>query len=324
MGEDRIPYGNRGMTIEKGALEKAIKNMPNFPMLPIPNEIKKHLSVGENKPISLYVDGNVRDFTIDEAIQELYKHPIDSSDFRNIRQCIQSCLEGEKYNEYLIAFKSKMHRTYHPSRKFGLNDVTGIKSIDILNYINQDNETFIQAFDDEDTFLSDRRFVTKKRRELEYNPEYKQLVVSAYITDGVNVILLHTGNNGQTRIEGKYTFIQGHVDFNEKAYIMSQNEFLLDSLKREFYEEVKLKDDSIIDWDIKPKYFINDNSNHIGIEHFGVIYEIRVDNARKVITRLESGEETKHNVELLDLRDYSMFRDNLDNWVQMVLDKLAI
>jgi predicted NUDIX family phosphoesterase len=337
MGEDNLitDAGKKfllgRLQIEPKVFDEIAKSIPKIPELqsvlrppniPLSSTLKHWAGKDNNKSISMYVDGEVIDYTLDEAVTELYKHPIGSADFKALRGEITGCLKEPKYDEYIIAFKSKMHEANkdrgNDTKQLGLNDMAGIvPAPESYNY-HQD----VSVFRDDITFLEDDRFIMKKRRELEYNPEYKQLVVSAYITDGRHIILLRTGNNGQTRIQGKYTFVQGHVDFNPNAYIMSQKEFLLDGLIREFHEEIKT--DYKIDLNVEPKYYINDRGNHIGLEHFGVIYEIRVKDAQELFAQLTSGEEMKHKVEILDRSKYSEYKEDLDNWVQMVFEKLAI
>jgi predicted NUDIX family phosphoesterase len=269
------------------------------------------------------ISKSIDETSIDELIEELYNHPLRSPAFKDIQSFIRYKLTDDKYNEYLISFKSKMHMDYHIDLQKEslneLNEVRGIVQVHANNF--NSNESH---FSDDITFLEDPRFEVIERRQLEYNPEYKQLVVSSYITDGEYIILLHTGSNGETRIQGKYTFIQGHVDFNPNVYILSQKKFLLESLIREFKEEVNISEEvADIIADVYPKFYVNDNSNHIGIEHFGIIYELRVKDAQRLFSHMSSGEKTKHGVEIIRIKEYENYMDNLDNWVQMVVKKLA-
>jgi predicted NUDIX family phosphoesterase len=250
-------------------------------------------------------------------INDLYKHPIGSVEYDDLRDSIRCLLTEDKYDESLIAFKSKMHIDYHleveDETKDDLNNIRGIKRPD----------SFIDLFSNDKTFLEDQRFEIIKRRNLEYNPEYKQLVVAAYITDGRHIILLHTGDNGETRIENKYTFIQGHVDFAPEAYLTPQNDFLLKNLVREFTEEVDISNETLKSLgDFNRRFYVNDNSNFIGLEHLGIIYELRIEDAAYLYKSLSSREQTKHKVEILNLRNYNSFKSKLDSWAQMVIEKL--
>jgi predicted NUDIX family phosphoesterase len=265
--------------------------------------------------------------TFEELVSRLYKYPVASINYIAIRQEIQKRLTDEKYNEFLIAFPSMMHGNYssHPQKKQldALNYIRGIVRAD--NYesgLKGIDELFSSTY----SFPETQEFLFKRRRLLEYNPEYKQLVVSAYITDGNYVILLQTGTNGETRIQGKFTFIQGHVDLDPMIYIKSQKDFLLDNLKREFREEIQMTDEVYASQvqAIIPKFYVNDNSNHIGLEHFGIIYEIQVKSCSVLFNNITSGEESKHEIMMFDKWELKNgpLTDSLDSWVKMVFDKL--
>jgi len=256
--------------------------------------------------------------SLDELKVELYNYPINSDEHFVIREEITKKLTDPKYDEYVIAFKSRMNSWFH-SDEFRLlltelNDVDGIAA-----YPNEfSNQVY---FSNTMSFPEDSRFTYMKRKHLEYNPEYKQLVVAAYITDGNRVILLDTNGSSENRIQNKYTMVQGHVDFGPEAYITSQLEFLSRNLEREFREEVKY--DGELTFDITPKFLINDRKNHVGLEHFGVVFEFKVPDCTGLFYKLSSGEENKHNIKLLDFMMYDSFRHQLDDWSKLVLDRVS-
>lgn len=275
-----------------------------------------------------------KDYTLDELVEELYSYPMTSDEFYTIRRAIEeNHLTDEKYNEYLFVVPSRMNSSYHahPEKKTldGFNNLRGIMTIP--ETVTPDDISRIPYFSDTLTFSEDKRFRMLKRNRMEYNPEFKQLVVSAYITDGRHVILLKTGTNGETRIQDRYTFIQGHVNFDKFAYLMPQKDFLTRSLGKELNEEIAIKKEGYAEFDLNsetsfisvmPKYYVNDSSNHIGLEHFGIIYELKVKDAWALFNEISTGEKSKHEVVLLDLREYKGYRNNLDNWVQLAFDKL--
>lgn len=293
-----------------------------------------YLSNTNNTFISeLKKETGLENLTLEELTNKLYQFPIDSIEYQMIRLAIQTKLEGEKYDEYLIAFPSLMNKDKDLVIDPVINSINGIKRI-YREPISRPYSVFIydvrediSIFSEEMTFLEDERFLYKQRRELEYNPKFKQLVVGCYVTDGDNIVLLQTKKNGKTRIEDRLTLIQGHVSFDSNAYVMSQLEFLRENMIREFEEEVDTKNLSLY-FPIKPNFYINDNRNHIGLEHFGIIYEIRTEpnNFEYLSKSFSSNEEEKHSVIVLELRSLIQNQDliyKLDDWAKLVVHELS-
>lgn len=255
--------------------------------------------------------------------KELYKYPPGSSEFYDIRFKIEECLENgpdaEKYSQYLIAVRSRIMEECKRSLVSYHKGVGGM------------NDKFSSAkyFSRDITFPEDKGFVCLKRSELEFNPFFKQLVVACFIRDETHAILLHSTAN--QRIAEKLTMIQGHVDFTPKAYLLSQIDFLQESIIREINEELKLKDDdrpivpSLIDPNqIKPTYTIALSGNHIDIEHVGIVYDIKVANASRLFDRITTAEPENHQVELVELKTLIKGQDTfeLDNWFTHILSKI--
>lgn len=267
------------------------------------------------------IDEPLNELSLEDLIKILYEYPIHSTEFKEIHYWISEKLTDEKYNELVIAFKSKMHSDYtemiSTSKLDELNNIKGLREIvpdEMFNYL---------IFSKGESFLEDSRFEILPRRMLEYNPSYKQLCVSTYITDGQHIILLKTLSDGDTRIKDRYTFIQGHVVFTPDIYIMSEYDFLKANAMREFHEEVKLTDEAKRSKiEIRDRFFINDTTYFIGLEHFGIVYELYVPNAAKLFKEMSSGEPNKHDVVLLDLAKIDQYDGIFDHWVQLVLKKL--
>lgn len=272
--------------------------------------------------------------TLDECVEEMYKHPPGTHAFHMIQNTITDKLIDDKYEDYIIGFKSKLYGDDECPED--LNRIKFIKSIYSESipffYETHGHEMATSAapdilFSNHYSFLEDNRFVIMQRKYFEYNPRFKQLVVAAYITDGTDIMLLRTNDSSDNRIQEKITLIQGHVDFDENAYIMSQEDFLLSNIKRELFEELQVKDafrGEDMEFSIIPRYYINDMEDFIGLEHFGIIYEINVPSVMELSKMLESGEKDKHNIYCTRIEQLENIntKGKLDRWTGWLNTKL--
>jgi predicted NUDIX family phosphoesterase len=183
------------------------------------------------------------------------------------------------------------------------------------------NSTSLQTFDSktlpisgEHSFLESELYFFKPRYEVENNPNYRQVCVSAYITDGKNIILLKSIDG---RLEGNLTLVQGHVDFSKEAYIMNHRDFLLFNIKRDLEEEIGLTIDAT---NLRPKFFIWDSSNYIALEHAGFTYEIRVTDCHELMKELKNNEPYKHEIGVYMLKNMTMYKK--DSWLSLIVDKI--
>ncbi|NNV04749.1 hypothetical protein, partial [Brevibacillus sp. MCWH] len=107
---------------------------------------------------------------LSELLDLLYQYTPKDIEFYNIREEIEHILTDVKYDERVVAFKSRIHPEYDKRNKKleNLNSVFWIDTVEEL-------ELF---FDYEKTFLEEHDvFEVYSRRQLEYNPICKQLVV---------------------------------------------------------------------------------------------------------------------------------------------------
>lgn len=237
---------------------------------------------------------NTEVMNLDEMMVRLHNTPVDSRMHKDILGDIQiELMRDSKYDEFAVAFHSNLSLKTTSSRVKKLREVTGIKHI-------ENNEDFI--FSDTMTFPEDlRSFEIKQRHQLEFNLKYKQLVVGAYITNGKYLVML---KNKEGRLKDKLSMIQGHVSYNENCLLLSQRKFLLDNMMREIREEIICDE---VRWEeiknhIKPRFFLSTKSEMISLEHFGIIYQIRLDYPDEIFKDLfMSGEPDKHDIEIVDL-----------------------
>lgn len=255
-------------------------------------------------------------------VTSLYDHPTYHPEYESIRRKIENALTADKYKEKLICFQSKMNHVYNSDvatndhSSLDLNEINGIKEYD-----NIPADTIFSA---SESFLEDKRFFYPERKLVEYCPTLKQISVALIISDrSGSVLLLETNPNGDTRIQGKQTMIQGHVNFSPEVYTMSQVEYLRHSVGREFTEEVEgahvaefMRD--FVSSDIDPYVLINDRTNYIGLEHLGVIFHVTIDDIIREFPDIRTNEPNKHSV----LIRPGFFSENSDNWTSMVLKKL--
>ena len=263
--------------------------------------------------------------TLKQLEQQLYEFPIDSEQHSDIQKKIEELLKshGGKYDKFVLCFPNVRHPFYFVNCEKDQDDELLEWASDHLGVEKLESEfdEKAQLFSQQKTFVADPKFTAIPRYQAEYNLKFKQIVVCSYITDGRNVILLHTKKGGQTRIEDRYTMIQGHVEFDRRAYIVSQYQFLFENALKEFHEEIKT--DMKLPFPFKPKFFVSTRNNHIDLEHFGVVYEIFVPDAEKVYERLTSGEEYKHSVVMFNIfEEYEENVSKLDAWVKCVIDRL--
>lgn len=259
---------------------------------------------------------------LSELLDLLYHYTPNDIEFFNIREEIEHILTDDKYDERVVSFKSRIHPEYDKRNKKleNLNSVFWIDTVEEL-------ELF---FDYEKTFLEEHDvFEVYSRRQLEYNPICKQLVVCSYFTDGERVLLLKTKPDANTRIKDKYTLIQGHVSQRKEIYTSSQLEYLYDNMLIELEEETNIKQiediyNKLVNQCIEPKFLINSSKNLIDIEHFGVVYELFTTKEEFdiLLEKLQSNEPENHYIVSLNISDYDNFHSQgieLDNWLDLVL-----
>ena len=164
----------------------------------------------------------------------------------------------------------------------------------------------------------------RKRSELEEDPSFKQIIPYAIISNketersGVRQsqsFCLFKRTSGQTekRLHNKFTLgVGGHMNpGNSKE---SKEQYLINELKRELFEEVKLLNGCIIE-DIEFIGFINDDTISVGSVHIGLLYNIHVSNKDVVIN-----ETDKMTVDWIDKPDLAEFYEEMESWTKITFD----
>ena len=94
----------------------------------------------------------------------------------------------------------------------------------------------------------------------------------------------------------------------------SKEQYLIDELKRELYEEVKLLNGCLIK-DIEFIGFINDDTIPVGRVHIGLLYNINVSNKEVYIN-----ETDKMTADWVDKSNLAEFYKGMETWTKIVFD----
>ena len=154
----------------------------------------------------------------------------------------------------------------------------------------------------------------RKRSELEEDPSFKQLIPYAIISNKES-FLLFTRTSGQTekRLHNKlHMGIGGHMNPGRSAEPAEQ--YLVNELKREFYEEVNLENGCKIE-DMEFIGFINDDTIPVGKVHIGLLYIIRVSNKSVVVN-----EEEKMTAKWIDITEIAEYYEGMETWTRIAVD----
>lgn len=257
--------------------------------------------------------------SLEELEQELMTHPIRTMGYTNVKKQIEEIIKDRhEYNKYLICFSNKMGwgRLFKEANEQELSDMNDITDHNDIELIDSG-----LPFSETKTFIEDKRFSFIPRYEAEYDVAISQLAVACYITDGENIVLLYPTKG---RIHDLYTMIQGHVDYDQSCYFAPQLDFLHMNIIRELSEELDTGDmQCSFILPREPKYYINTNKSIVDMEHFGIVYEIRVPDVEDLMKSIKSGEPDKHSIVSLKLSDYDEYSNKLDTWSNLVICKLT-
>jgi predicted NUDIX family phosphoesterase len=164
----------------------------------------------------------------------------------------------------------------------------------------------------------------RKRSELEEDPSFKQIISYAVISNnepersGVRQsqsFYLFKRTSGQTekRLHNYFTLgAGGHMNPGDSRE--SEEEYLIDQLKRELFEEVRLLNGCFIE-NIEFIGFINDDTIPVGRAHIGLLYNIRVSNKEVYIK-----ETDKMTADWIDKPDLAEFYEGMETWTKIIFD----
>jgi predicted NUDIX family phosphoesterase len=153
-----------------------------------------------------------------------------------------------------------------------------------------------------------------RRSELEEDPSFKQIIPYAIISNKKSFYLFkRTSKQTEKRLHNKFSLgVGGHM--NPYDSMESKEQYLIDELKREFYEEVKLLNGCLIE-DIEFIGFINDDTISVGSVHIGLLYNIHVSNKEVYIN-----ETDKMTADWIDKSNLAEFYEGMETWTKITFD----
>lgn len=154
----------------------------------------------------------------------------------------------------------------------------------------------------------------RKRSELEEDPSFKQIIPYAIISNKESFFLFkRTSGQIEKRLHNKFSLgVGGHMNPGNSEELKEQ--YLINELKRELFEEVKLINGCLIE-DIEFIGFINDDSIPVGSVHIGFLYNILVSNKDVVIN-----ETDKMTADWIDKPDLAEFYEGMETWTKIAYD----
>jgi len=153
-----------------------------------------------------------------------------------------------------------------------------------------------------------------RRSELEEDPSFKQIIPYAIISHNESFYLFRrTSRQTEKRLHNKFSLgVGGHMNPNDSMELKEQ--YLIDELKRELYEEVKLLNGCLIE-DIEFIGFINDDTIPVGSLHIGLLYNIHVSNKEVYIN-----ETDKMTGDWIDKSNLAEFYEGMETWTKITFD----
>jgi predicted NUDIX family phosphoesterase len=153
-----------------------------------------------------------------------------------------------------------------------------------------------------------------KRSELEEDPSFKQIIPYAIISNKESFLLFRrTSGQTEKRLHNKFSLgFGGHM--NPDDSMGSREQYLIDELKRELFEEVRLLNRCLIE-DIEFIGFINDDTIPVGRFHIGLLYNIQVSNKEVYIN-----ETHKMTADWVDKPDLARFYAGMETWTKIAFD----
>jgi predicted NUDIX family phosphoesterase len=154
----------------------------------------------------------------------------------------------------------------------------------------------------------------RKRSELEEDPSFKQIIPYAIISNKESYYLFtRISRQTERRLHNKlHLGVGGHM--NPGSSKDPGEQYLINELKRELFEEVKLLNGCLIE-DIEFIGFINDDSISVGSVHIGLLYTIHISNKDVVIN--ETDKMTAFWIDKTDLADYY---EEMETWTKIAID----
>ncbi len=153
-----------------------------------------------------------------------------------------------------------------------------------------------------------------RRSELEEDPSFKQIIPYAIISNDNSFYLFRRASvQTEKRLHNKYSLgVGGHM--NPGSFIEPKEQYLIDELRRELFEEVRLQNGCLIE-DIEFIGFINDDTIPVGRVHIGLLYNIHVSNKDLSINEID-----KMTANWIDKSELADFYNGMESWSKIAFD----
>ncbi len=156
----------------------------------------------------------------------------------------------------------------------------------------------------------------KLRKEMETNPDYKQLIPYVIMCcNGKYLTYLRGKRAGEKRLVGNRSIgIGGHINPVDDMSLIGFEETYLNAVKREVEEEVNVQTsytDRIV-------ALLNDDTNEVGQVHLGVVHLWTLDSEN--VTKKE---QMINQLTFMSIEELMEVRDEMETWSQLCLDGLS-
>jgi len=154
----------------------------------------------------------------------------------------------------------------------------------------------------------------RKRSELEEDPSFKQIIPYAIISNKDSFFLFKRTSGGtEKRLHNKlHLGVGGHM--NPRSSEEPDEQYLVNELKREFFEEVRLSEGCYIE-DIEFIGFINDDSLAVSKVHVGLLYRIHVSDRNVVVN-----ETDKMTASWIDKKELVEYYEEMETWTRIAYE----
>lgn len=159
------------------------------------------------------------------------------------------------------------------------------------------------------------KYEVKRRRDMEEDPAYKQLISYCLLENekGETLVYERLSGGGEDRLHGQSSIgVGGHM--NDVMDAQTINEVLRVNAQRELEEEVGLSTSKTQNMEYIG--FINDDTNEVGEVHLGIVFKIRVDSEN-----VEAKETDTLKIKWVNqgrIEDY----DDFETWSALILKAL--
>jgi len=154
----------------------------------------------------------------------------------------------------------------------------------------------------------------RKRGDLEEDPGFQQIIPYAIISSDESFYLFRrSSGQREKRLHNKISLgVGGHM--NPRNSAEPNEQYLINELKREFFEELKLLNGCSIE-NIDFIGFINDDTSPVSRVHVGLLYHIHVSNKHVYIN-----ETDKMTADWIERSDLAEFYEGMETWTRIAYD----